>query len=206
MGRMTQTLSLCLKIKTLRNYTGRSISLLWFALSVLHLGPEMDIRKTWVGFPTTVTSAVSVPTTLGDGYKYYVFSPSKYTTPSASEVSLTTDFALTSGVLQSTQAMKILKKLDSIYRTRALFATRYKRFLKQLWLFQTVSEIKFSWGSQHGWVGQKSWQLPQTPQTRLQLRVLRSWNVIISSGHAVKNMTRSGFSWSKRLALNEHGF
>lgn len=40
------------------------------------LGPDVDI-KTWRGFPNTVTSAVSVRSTGGDGYKYYVFSNSK---------------------------------------------------------------------------------------------------------------------------------
>ncbi|KAI4890939.1 hypothetical protein NFI96_033197 [Prochilodus magdalenae] len=42
------------------------------------LGQEIDIRKTWRGFPHTVTSAVSVPSTGGDGYKYYIFSKTKY--------------------------------------------------------------------------------------------------------------------------------
>ncbi|XP_036438468.1 proteoglycan 4b [Colossoma macropomum] len=42
------------------------------------LGPEIDIRKTWRGFPSTVTSAVSVPSSGGDGYKYYIFSRTKY--------------------------------------------------------------------------------------------------------------------------------
>ncbi|XP_047657632.1 proteoglycan 4b isoform X2 [Tachysurus fulvidraco] len=46
--------------------------------AVPSLGPQLEIRKTWLGFPPTVTSAVSVRTTGGDGYKYYVFSPSKY--------------------------------------------------------------------------------------------------------------------------------
>ncbi|GAA6066042.1 proteoglycan 4b isoform X1 [Tachysurus ichikawai] len=46
--------------------------------AVPSLGQQIEIRKTWVGFPPTVTSAVSVRTTLGDGYKYYVFSPTKY--------------------------------------------------------------------------------------------------------------------------------
>ncbi|KAI5090349.1 proteoglycan 4 precursor [Silurus meridionalis] len=42
------------------------------------LGAEIVINKTWVGFPSTVTSAVSVRATGGDGYKYYVFSLTKY--------------------------------------------------------------------------------------------------------------------------------
>ncbi|KAB5539630.1 hypothetical protein PHYPO_G00091240 [Pangasianodon hypophthalmus] len=42
------------------------------------LGQEIVISKTWAGFPPTVTSAVSVRTTGGDGYKYYAFSPTKY--------------------------------------------------------------------------------------------------------------------------------
>ncbi|XP_062858104.1 proteoglycan 4b [Trichomycterus rosablanca] len=41
------------------------------------LGLEINI-KIWRGFPSTVTSAVSVPATGGDGYSYYVFSPTKY--------------------------------------------------------------------------------------------------------------------------------
>ncbi|KAL6486018.1 hypothetical protein MHYP_G00054100 [Metynnis hypsauchen] len=42
------------------------------------LGQEIDIRKTWRRFPSAVTSAVSVPSTGGDGYKYYIFSRTKY--------------------------------------------------------------------------------------------------------------------------------
>ncbi|KAL7887929.1 hypothetical protein AOLI_G00029030 [Acnodon oligacanthus] len=42
------------------------------------LGREIDVRKTWRGFPPAVTSAVSVPSTGGDGYKYYIFSRTKY--------------------------------------------------------------------------------------------------------------------------------
>ncbi|XP_076873516.1 proteoglycan 4b [Brachyhypopomus gauderio] len=43
------------------------------------LGQEISIRS-WTGFPPLVTSAVSVPTTtsIGDGYKYYIFSQTKY--------------------------------------------------------------------------------------------------------------------------------
>nr|XP_057928880.1 proteoglycan 4b isoform X2 [Doryrhamphus excisus] len=42
------------------------------------LGPTINIRMSWRGFPTTVTSAVSVPTNREpEGYKYYVFSRSK---------------------------------------------------------------------------------------------------------------------------------
>ncbi|XP_058493932.1 proteoglycan 4b isoform X3 [Solea solea] len=42
------------------------------------LGAPINIRTSWRGFPTTVTAAVSVPsTTEQDGYKYYVFSRSK---------------------------------------------------------------------------------------------------------------------------------
>ncbi|XP_060722893.1 proteoglycan 4b [Tachysurus vachellii] len=46
--------------------------------AVPSLGQQIEISKTWVGFPPTVTSAVSVRTTGGDGYKYYVFSSTKY--------------------------------------------------------------------------------------------------------------------------------
>ncbi|XP_065124418.1 proteoglycan 4b isoform X2 [Paramisgurnus dabryanus] len=38
------------------------------------LGTVITISKTWRGFPTTVTSAVSVPSRVKEGYKYYVFS------------------------------------------------------------------------------------------------------------------------------------
>uniref|UniRef100_A0A667W9T6 Proteoglycan 4b n=1 Tax=Myripristis murdjan TaxID=586833 RepID=A0A667W9T6_9TELE len=39
----------------------------------------INIRTTWRGFPTTVTSAVSIPSqSVPEGYKYYVFSRSKY--------------------------------------------------------------------------------------------------------------------------------
>ncbi|XP_054646972.1 proteoglycan 4b isoform X2 [Dunckerocampus dactyliophorus] len=42
------------------------------------LGPTINIRTSWRGFPTTITSAVSVPTNREpEGYKYYVFSRSK---------------------------------------------------------------------------------------------------------------------------------
>ncbi|XP_061739543.1 proteoglycan 4b isoform X3 [Nerophis ophidion] len=42
------------------------------------LGPTINIRTSWRGFPTTITSAVSVPTTREpEGYKYYVFSRTK---------------------------------------------------------------------------------------------------------------------------------
>ncbi|XP_067086457.1 proteoglycan 4b [Osmerus mordax] len=43
------------------------------------LGPAINIRVTWKGFPSTVTSAVSIPNRrLAEGYSYYVFSRSKY--------------------------------------------------------------------------------------------------------------------------------
>uniref|UniRef100_A0A8C1S889 Proteoglycan 4b n=1 Tax=Cyprinus carpio TaxID=7962 RepID=A0A8C1S889_CYPCA len=42
------------------------------------LGQVISISKTWRGFPTIVTSAVSVPSRVKEGYKYYVFSHSKY--------------------------------------------------------------------------------------------------------------------------------
>nr|XP_055043164.1 proteoglycan 4b isoform X1 [Misgurnus anguillicaudatus] len=38
------------------------------------LGAVITISKSWRGFPTTVTSAVSVPSRVKEGYKYYVFS------------------------------------------------------------------------------------------------------------------------------------
>lgn len=40
-----------------------------------NLGPAINIRASWRGFPTTVTAAVSVPNQREpDGYKYYLFS------------------------------------------------------------------------------------------------------------------------------------
>ncbi|XP_046905450.1 proteoglycan 4b isoform X2 [Hypomesus transpacificus] len=43
------------------------------------LGPAINIRVTWKGFPSTVTSAVSIPNRRqAEGYSYYVFSRSKY--------------------------------------------------------------------------------------------------------------------------------
>ncbi|XP_016091252.1 proteoglycan 4b isoform X9 [Sinocyclocheilus grahami] len=42
------------------------------------LGQVISISKTWRGFPTIVTSAVSVPSRVKEGYKYYVFSQNKY--------------------------------------------------------------------------------------------------------------------------------
>ncbi|XP_053286452.1 proteoglycan 4b isoform X2 [Pleuronectes platessa] len=46
--------------------------------AVSALGPVINIRTSWRGFPTTVTAAVSVPSTREpEGYKYYVFSRSK---------------------------------------------------------------------------------------------------------------------------------
>ncbi|XP_041696258.2 proteoglycan 4-like isoform X1 [Coregonus clupeaformis] len=43
------------------------------------LGQEINIRLTWRGFPSTVTSAVSIPTRRKqEGYNYYLFSRSKY--------------------------------------------------------------------------------------------------------------------------------
>uniref|UniRef100_A0AAY4EA03 SMB domain-containing protein n=1 Tax=Denticeps clupeoides TaxID=299321 RepID=A0AAY4EA03_9TELE len=38
---------------------------------------SMSIRLTWGGFPSTVTSAVSIPSRAADGYEYHVFSRSK---------------------------------------------------------------------------------------------------------------------------------
>ncbi|XP_051730320.1 proteoglycan 4b [Ctenopharyngodon idella] len=42
------------------------------------LGQIINISKHWRGFPTMVTSAVSVPSRVKEGYKYYVFSQKKY--------------------------------------------------------------------------------------------------------------------------------
>uniref|UniRef100_A0A673Y5P2 Proteoglycan 4b n=1 Tax=Salmo trutta TaxID=8032 RepID=A0A673Y5P2_SALTR len=43
------------------------------------LGQEINIRQTWRGFPSTVTSAVSIPThRKPEGYNYYLFSRCKY--------------------------------------------------------------------------------------------------------------------------------
>ncbi|XDV41600.1 hypothetical protein PO909_010440 [Leuciscus waleckii] len=42
------------------------------------LGQMINISRNWRGFPTTVTSAVSVPSRVNEGYKYYVFSQRKY--------------------------------------------------------------------------------------------------------------------------------
>ncbi|XP_041704689.2 proteoglycan 4 isoform X1 [Coregonus clupeaformis] len=43
------------------------------------LGQEINIRLTWRGFPSTVTSAVSIPTSRKpEGYNYYLLSRSKY--------------------------------------------------------------------------------------------------------------------------------
>lgn len=49
--------------------------------AVSNLGPTISIRRSWRGFPTTVTAAVSIPTRRQpEGYKYYVFSRCKLTT------------------------------------------------------------------------------------------------------------------------------
>ncbi|XP_060934173.1 proteoglycan 4b isoform X2 [Limanda limanda] len=46
--------------------------------AVSALGPVINIRTSWRGFPTSITAAVSVPSTREpQGYKYYVFSRSK---------------------------------------------------------------------------------------------------------------------------------
>uniref|UniRef100_A0A8C1EZ18 Proteoglycan 4b n=1 Tax=Cyprinus carpio carpio TaxID=630221 RepID=A0A8C1EZ18_CYPCA len=42
------------------------------------LGQVINISKTWRGFPTMVTSAVSVPSRVKEGYKYYVFTQNNY--------------------------------------------------------------------------------------------------------------------------------
>ncbi|XP_061681161.1 proteoglycan 4b [Syngnathoides biaculeatus] len=57
-------------IYTIRNRVARHAESL--------LGPTINIRTTWRGFPTTVTSAVSVPSYREpEGYRYYVFSRTK---------------------------------------------------------------------------------------------------------------------------------
>ncbi|XP_029003456.1 proteoglycan 4b isoform X2 [Betta splendens] len=57
-------------IYTVRNRVARQ------AVSVLEA--PINIQKTWRGFPSTITAAVSVPNNREpDGYKYYVFSRSK---------------------------------------------------------------------------------------------------------------------------------
>ncbi|XP_041791226.1 proteoglycan 4b [Chelmon rostratus] len=46
--------------------------------AVSPLGPAVNIRTSWRGFPSTITAAVSVPSNREpEGYKYYVFSRSK---------------------------------------------------------------------------------------------------------------------------------
>lgn len=46
--------------------------------AVSALGPTINIRTSWRGFPSTITSAISVPSSREpEGYKYYVFSRSK---------------------------------------------------------------------------------------------------------------------------------
>ncbi|XP_016391491.1 proteoglycan 4-like isoform X3 [Sinocyclocheilus rhinocerous] len=42
------------------------------------LGQVINISKTWRGFPTMVTSAVSVPSRVKEEYKYYIFSQNNY--------------------------------------------------------------------------------------------------------------------------------
>ncbi|XP_070765717.1 proteoglycan 4b [Enoplosus armatus] len=47
-------------------------------LPVSLLGPTVNIRTSWRGFPSTITAAVSVPSNREpEGYKYFVFSRSK---------------------------------------------------------------------------------------------------------------------------------
>ncbi|CAJ1060958.1 proteoglycan 4b isoform X2 [Xyrichtys novacula] len=46
--------------------------------AVSALGPTINIRTSWRGFPSTITAAVSIPTNReAEGYKYYVYSRSK---------------------------------------------------------------------------------------------------------------------------------
>nr|XP_015210531.1 PREDICTED: proteoglycan 4 [Lepisosteus oculatus] len=45
----------------------------------VYLGKEINIKLTWKGFPTSVTSAISLPNSKKpDGYDYFVFSRAKY--------------------------------------------------------------------------------------------------------------------------------
>ena len=47
--------------------------------SETYLGRELNIKVSWKGFPTTVTSAVSTPSRLAaDGYNYHIFSRSEW--------------------------------------------------------------------------------------------------------------------------------
>ncbi|KAF3835336.1 hypothetical protein F7725_027894 [Dissostichus mawsoni] len=49
----------------------------YFFKRVSPLGPSINIRTSWRGFPSTITAAVSVPSrTEQEGYKYHVFSRS----------------------------------------------------------------------------------------------------------------------------------
>ncbi|XP_036378662.1 proteoglycan 4b [Megalops cyprinoides] len=49
------------------------------APSQMSLSKEINIRLTWRGFPSVVTSAVSIPSPRKpDGYDYYIFSKTKY--------------------------------------------------------------------------------------------------------------------------------
>uniref|UniRef100_A0A8C2HXE4 Proteoglycan 4b n=1 Tax=Cyprinus carpio TaxID=7962 RepID=A0A8C2HXE4_CYPCA len=50
----------------------------YFLLPAAALGQVINISKTWRGFPTMVTSAVSVPSRVKEGYKYYVFTQNNY--------------------------------------------------------------------------------------------------------------------------------
>ncbi|CAK6971309.1 proteoglycan 4b isoform X2 [Scomber scombrus] len=57
-------------VTTIRNRLARQ--------AVSLLGPTINIRKSWTGFPSTITAAVSIPAIREpEGYKYYVFSKSK---------------------------------------------------------------------------------------------------------------------------------
>ncbi|RXN06306.1 proteoglycan 4-like isoform X3 [Labeo rohita] len=58
-------------------YRSRKESVIFFRRAAA-LGQVITISRTWKGFPTVVTSAVSVPSRVKEGYKYYVFSQNKY--------------------------------------------------------------------------------------------------------------------------------
>lgn len=71
-----------------KHCTGKdNTSMVWLHGAILNLivsfpasvlGPVINIRTSWRGFPPAVTAAVSVPTTAEpEGYRYFVFSGRK---------------------------------------------------------------------------------------------------------------------------------
>ncbi|XP_070688337.1 proteoglycan 4b [Pempheris klunzingeri] len=60
------------------NYTVYTVRNRMVRQAVSFLGPTVNIRTSWRGFPSTITAAVSVPSNREpEGHKYYVFSRSK---------------------------------------------------------------------------------------------------------------------------------